>query len=376
MGLLDRLRNETVDIIEWLDHTRDTLVWRFPRYRNEIKQGAQLIVRPGQVAVMVHRGRLADLFEPGTHRLITGNLPVLSSLLGWRHGFESPFKTEVYFVNTRQITDLTWGTPNPIPMRDSELGVVRVRAFGSYALRALDPRALLTELVGTDQTFEADEIHELMRSLINSCLAEVLTDAGLPALEMANAYPVLSDRLRLAVSERVDRAWGLDVPSLFITNISFPEEVEKALDARSSISALGDLGHYQRYQLGQSMPIAAQSGGGSGDVLGIGMGLAMASGLTGNTQQPAALPPGAATPPLLPPAPAFHLAIDGQSRGPYPLQQVAEALASGELTTETLVWAPGMERWARAREVPMLAAGIGPPPLPPESPPLDPEGGD
>ncbi|XP_028516940.1 uncharacterized protein LOC114575711, partial [Exaiptasia diaphana] len=172
MGLFDSLRHEVVDIIEWLDHTRDTLVWRFPRYRNEIKNGAQLIVRPGQVAVLVHRGELADVFEPGHHRLTTDNVPILSRLQGWRHGFESPFKSEVYFVNTRQIVDLKWGTPNPIPVRDPEFGPIRLRAFGTYTLRATDPRALLRELVGTDDHFEADEIHELMRGLIHSSLAQ------------------------------------------------------------------------------------------------------------------------------------------------------------------------------------------------------------
>src|SRR5688572_19338421 len=150
MGLFDKLKGELVDIIEWVDDSNGhTLVWRFPRYQNEIKNGAQLIVRPGQVAVFVHMGKLADVFEPGTHTLATNNLPLLSTLQGWKHGFNSPFKAEVYFVSTRQVTDLKWGTPNPIMLRDADFGPIRLRAFGTYTLRATDPKALLKELVGT-----------------------------------------------------------------------------------------------------------------------------------------------------------------------------------------------------------------------------------
>lgn len=365
MGLLDKLRNEVVDIVEWLDHTRDTLVWRFPRYRNEIKQGAQLIVRPGQVAVFVHRGQLADVFEPGTHTLETGNLPILSSLQGWRHGFESPFKSEIYFVNTRQITELKWGTPNPVTMRDPELGVIRIRAYGQYSLRAFDPKALMRELVGTDESFEADEINELMRGLINTSLGEVLGKADIPAVELAANYEILTDRLRLSVAEKVDDEYGLDVPALYIANISFPEEVEKAFDAKSSMNVIGDMGRYQAYQLGHSMPIAAASGGGAGDVLGIGMGLAMAGGLQGGMQQAGGQPRQQAPPPL-PGAPSFYVAVGGQQHGPYTPQQVAQAMAQGQVGADTLVWTQGMAQWTPAGQVPQIAraGGEGPPPLP------------
>ena len=156
MGLFDKLRAELIDIIEWVDDSRHTLVWRFPRYHNQIKNGAQLIVRPGQVAVFVHRGELADVFEPGHYTLNTDNLPVFSTLAGWKYGFDSPFKAEVYFVSTRQMTDLKWGTPNPIMMRDADFGPIRIRAFGTYALKAVDAKALLKELVGTDSEFDAD----------------------------------------------------------------------------------------------------------------------------------------------------------------------------------------------------------------------------
>ncbi len=383
MGLFDSLRDEFVDIIEWLDHTRDTLVWRFPRYRNEIKNGAQLIVRPGQVAVLVHRGELADVFEPGHHRLTTDNIPILSRLQGWRHGFESPFKSEVYFVNTRQIVDLKWGTPNPIPVRDPEFGPIRLRAFGTYTLRATDPRALLRELVGTDERFEADEIHELMRSMVHSSLAKVLGRASIPAVEMAANYPSLAEQIRLAVVEQVDDEYGLDLPTLIVVNISFPEEVEKALDARASMNVLGDLGQYQQYQLGQSMPMAAQSGGESGNMLGLGLGLAMTQGLGATAApaqtaaQPAAPQPAApqpAAPPPLPTAPTFFVAVGGQQQGPYPAQQIVTALGQGQITSQTLVWTQGMAAWTPASQVPALSSSATPPPLPPTPPAFEPEG--
>lgn len=375
MGLLDNLRKEVVDIVEWLDHTRDTLVWRFPRYRNEIKQGAQLIVRPGQVAVCVHRGQLADVFEPGTHTLETGNLPILSSLQGWRHGFESPFKSEIYFVNTRQITELKWGTPNPVTMRDPELGVIRIRAYGNYSLRAFDPKALMRELVGTDESFEADEINELMRGLINTSLGEVLGKADIPAVELAANYEILTDRLRLSVAEKVDDEYGLDVPALYIANISFPEEVEKAFDAKSSMNVIGDMGRYQAYQLGQSMPIAAASGGGAGDVLGIGMGLAMAGGLQGGMQQGGQAGGQQPAPPPLPASPSFYVALGGQQHGPYSPQQVAQAMAQGQIDAQTLVWSQGMSGWAPAGQVPQIAGAQGPPPLPGGGAPAPPRAG-
>lgn len=176
MGLFDRLRNELIDIIEWIDDSNHTLVWRFPRFNNEIKNGAQLIVRPGQQAILVNEGQIADVYGPGRYVLSTQNMPILSTLMGWKYGFESPFKCEVYFVSTRQITDLKWGTPNPILLRDPEFGPIRVRAFGTYSLQAVDAKALLNEVVGTDSNFQTDEITELIRSMITSAFSEAVAE--------------------------------------------------------------------------------------------------------------------------------------------------------------------------------------------------------
>jgi membrane protease subunit (stomatin/prohibitin family) len=363
MGLMEKLRAELVDVIEWVDDSRHTLVWRFPRYHNQIKYGAQLIVRPGQAAVFVHQGKVADVFGPGQHRLETRNLPILSTLAGWLYGFDSPFKAEVYFVSTRQLTDLKWGTPNPVLMRDPDFGPIRVRAFGTYTLRALDPRTLLTELVGTDSEFESEEISELLRAMVNQAFADVVAKSEIPVLDLAANYADLSEEVRRVVLERIDDEYGLEVPQLVIVNISVPAEVEEALDARSSMGVLGDLGAYQQYRLGHAMPVAAANpaGGLAGAGVGVGMGMAMA-----NQWAPAT--PDAGPPPPPPPAPAWHIAENGQSSGPFTPAQLAQAAAAGRLRPDTLVWTAGMDAWATAGELPQLSGLFAsiPPPPPPE----------
>ncbi|MBL4884202.1 MAG: SPFH domain-containing protein [Planctomycetaceae bacterium] len=364
MGFFDKLRAEFVDIVEWVDDSRHTLVWRFPRYHNQIKNGAELIVRPGQLAVFVHRGELADVFEPGHYQLATDNLPILSTLQGWKHGFDSAFKAEVYFVNTTKITDLKWGTPNPIMMRDADFGPIRLRAFGTYVLRASDPRALLTELVGTDSQFEVDEISELMRSIIATSMADILGEAKIAALDLAANYQELSDQLRLAVIKRIDDEYGLDVPQLFIVNISLPEEVEKAIDTRSSMGVIGDLGKFQQFQMGKAMLTAAENpaGGGASEGLGMGMGFAMANQMV--NAHPFAS--GGATPPPPPPVQsAWHLAKDGQTQGPYSLPQLSQAIAAGQVSPGTFAWTQGMPAWTPFEQVPQLAVAGSPPPPPP-----------
>lgn len=362
MGLFEKLRNELVDIVEWIDDSHHALVWRFPRYQNEIKNGAQLIVRPGQAAVFVHRGQIADVFEPGHYELKTDNLPLLSTIAGWKHGFNSPFKAEVYFVSTKQITDLKWGTPNPIMLRDPEFGPIRIRAFGTYALKAVSPRALLEELVGTDKMVDADEITELLRSIIISTFADIIGSANVAALDLASKYLEFGGALRLAVQKRIDDEYGLEIPQLFIVNISLPEAVEKALDTRTSISVIGDMNKYQQFQMGQAMTAAAENpgGGGTADGLGLGLGMAMA----GRMMQPGMMgAPGSAPPP----AAAWHIAVNGQTQGPFTLQQLSSGIAAQEVTQETMVWTGGMSAWAPAGQVTQLSGSFGavPPPPPP-----------
>lgn len=379
MGLFDKLRGELIDIIEWVDDSNHTLVWRFPRYQNEIKNGAQLIVRPGQVAVFVHRGELADAFGPGHYELKTDNLPLLSTLQGWKYGFNSPFRSEVYFVSTRQITDLKWGTPNPIMLRDADFGPIRLRAFGTYTLKAIEPKILLKELVGTDGNFETDEVTELLRSIINSAFADMIGQRKIAALDLAAHYRELSDDLKKMVCERIDDEYGLEVSQLFIVNVSLPEEVEKALDTRSSIGVMGDLNRFQQYQMGQAIGAAANNpaGGGAADGMGLGMGFAMAQrfmqmGGAGAAPVAAAVGTPIAAPasaPVPPPVPQvnWHVAINGQSQGPYSTDQIIQGARLGQVAPGTLVWTAGLDGWKPAAQVSQLAAAFQqvPPPPPP-----------
>jgi membrane protease subunit (stomatin/prohibitin family) len=369
MGLFDKLRGELIDIVEWIDDTRNTLVWRFPRYQNEIKQGAQLIVRPGQLAVFVMHGKVADMFEPGTHTLNTQNLPLLSTIAGWKFGFNSPFKSEIYFITTRQITDLKWGTPNPVMLRDPEFGPIRLRAFGTYALKAIEPKALLTELVGTDGVVEADEVTELMRAIISSAMADMLAEKQVAALDLASKYTEFSEELRKYVQERIDDEYGLAIPQLIIVNISLPEAVEKALDTRTSMGVLGDMTKFQQYSLGEAMRESAQHGGG-GEGLGLGMGVAMAGRMMTTPGVGMGVPAGGA--PVPPPLPAWHIAVNGQPQGPYSPEQVQQSIAAGRITPETLLWSPTIAGWTAASKLPdwagyfQKAATPTPPPIPPQ----------
>ncbi len=371
MGLFDKLRNELIDIIEWVDDSRHTIAWRFPRYQNEIKNGAQLIVRPGQIAVFVLNGQLADSFEPGHYTLKTDNLPILSTLAGWKYGFNSPFKAEVYFVSTRQITDLKWGTPNPIMLRDADFGPIRLRAFGTYALKVVDPKALLKELIGTDSRFEADEVTELVRAVVASSFAELIGSSKISALDLAAHYRDLSEQLRQRVNEKVDDEYGLDLTQLFIVNVSLPEEVEKALDTRSSIGVIGDMDRFQQFQMGKAMTMAAENpgGGGAAEGMGLGMGFAMANRMAQATQPGATLgaAPGAVPPPL-PTQAVWHVAVNGQSQGPFDAANVLSGIQAGQVKPDTLVWSPALGHWTPAGKVSEFSGAFGsaPPPLPPQ----------
>jgi membrane protease subunit (stomatin/prohibitin family) len=374
MGLMDKLRGEFIDIVEWLDDSRDTIVWRFPRYDNEIKMGAKLVVRESQTAVFVNEGQVADAFTPGTYTLETQNLPILSTLRGWKYGFSSPFKAEVYFVNTRLFTDLKWGTQNPVIVRDPEFGMVRLRAFGAYAARVVDATKLLRELVGTDPQFRTEEVQEYLRQMIVSRLGSALATAGIPMLDLAAQQQTIGSRIGAILSEDL-AAVGLTIPTFIIENISVPPEVEAALDKRTQMGILGDLNRYTQFQAANAVEAAANNPGGAGEGVGLGMGMAvgqqMAQALGRQDQQPQAQGGGQqaqAGPPPLPGQEAqWFLGVDGRQEGPLTTTALAEQARSGALTPETLVWKAGMSTWTAARDVPEVAAVLGavPPPLPP-----------
>ncbi len=366
MGLWDKIRGEFIDIIEWTDPSNDTMVCRFERHGNEIKMGAQLTVREGQVAIFIDNGQLADVYEPGMYTLETDNMPILSTLKGWKYGFSSPFKAEVYFVSTRRFTDLKWGTKHPITLRDAEFGPVRLRAFGTYVIKVNDAAQFIREIVGTDGHFTKDEITDQLRNLIVSRFADIIGESKIPVLDLAANYDELGGFVTKKIHDDFTN-YGLDVTKMLVENISLPEEVEKALDKRSSMGVIGNLQQYTQFQTANAMEEAAKNPGGmAAGGMGMGMGFAMANQM-GQSMQGAQGQQ--ATPPPLPQATAFFVAINNQQAGPFDMNVLQQYVQSGQLTRETLVWKQGMAQWTQAGQVSELAQlfGATPPPLPPQN---------
>jgi membrane protease subunit (stomatin/prohibitin family) len=373
MGLLDRVKGQFIDIVEFLDDSRDTIVWRFPRQGNEIKMGAQLVCREGQAAVFENEGKIADVFQPGTYTLETQNLPILSDLKGWKYGFNSPFKAEVYFVGTRLYTDMKWGTQEPVTIRDAEFGMVRLRAFGTFAMRVTDPAALIRQLVSTDPNFSTDEIEDFLREKMVSEVGTALATSGIPMLDLAANQQKISETL-VGTLTAAFADMGIAIPKFIIQNISLPPEVSAALDKRTQMGVLGNLDQYTKFQAATAITEAAQNpGGGAGAGLGLGAGIAMGQQLAGAMAQGTAAPAAAAPPPL-PGQAGYFLGVNGQQVGPVAVADLPARIASGELTPDTLVWREGMAAWTRAGDVPEVNAAFpaSPPPLPPTAPPAPP----
>ncbi len=371
MGILDFLSGQFIDVIHWVDDTRDTMVWRFDREGHEIKYGAKLTVREGQAAVFVHEGQLADVFTPGMYFLETNNMPILTTLNHWDHGFKSPFKSEVYFVNTTRFNDLKWGTKNPIMLRDPEFGPLRIRAYGTYSTRISDPAKFLTEIVGTDGEFTMDEISYQIRNIIVQEFSRTISSAGIPALDMAANTGDLGKLIASAISPIVGD-YGLSIPEFYIENVSLPPAVEEALDKRSSMGIAGDLGKFTQYSAAEAMTAAARNpngGGGMGAGLGAGMGMAMATQMANQMQQgPWGAAPAAAPPPPPPPVEhVWHIAENGETKGPFSKAALGRMAAEGGLARDTMVWTPGQDGWMAAEDVTELAQlfTILPPPPPP-----------
>ncbi len=279
MGLMDYLRGQFLEIIQWTDDSRDTLSWRFPDEDKEIKRGAQLIVRESQVAQFVYLGQFGDTFGPGKHSLVTDNIPILSTLKGWKYGFESPFKADVYFVTTRLFTGNKWGTSNPIMMRDQDFGIVRVRAFGTFDFRIVDPKLFLKEVAGSDHHFRLDEFADTMRSRLVSIFSDALASAKIPVLDLATRYGELGEALLPAINPALQSKYGIEFTSFILENASVPPEVEAAIDKRSSMSAIGNLNDYVKFQMAEGMA----KGGGAGAPAEMAMGFAMAQEMMKNT---------------------------------------------------------------------------------------------
>ncbi|MGB0661127.1 MAG: SPFH domain-containing protein [Mangrovicoccus sp.] len=385
MHMFNFLSGEFIDVIGWTDDSRDTMVWRFERRGNAIKYGAKLTVREGQAAVFVHEGQLADVFTPGLYMLETNNMPVMTTLQHWDHGFRSPFQSEIYFVATTRFAGLKWGTKNPIILRDPEFGPVRIRAFGTYAIRIKDPARFMVEIVGTDGEFTMDEISFTIRNIIVQEFSRVVAGSGIPVLDMAANTADLGKLIAAEIAPTLE-AYGLSMPELYIENISLPPAVEKALDKRTSMGLAGDLGQYTQYSAAEAMTTAAATpGSGMGAAIGAGMGMqigaqmggyghahpqAHAAGPWGARPSYSAQPPAAAAPPPPPPPPVehvWHIAKNGQTSGPFSKADLGRMVTSGELTRESYVWTQGQDGWLKAEAVIELAQlfTVMPPPPPP-----------
>jgi excisionase family DNA binding protein len=299
MSLMDYLKSQFLEIIQWEDDSRDTITFRFPDLNKEIKRGAQLIVRESQVAQFIYLGQFGDTFGPGTHTLVTDNIPILSTLKGWKYGLQSPFKADVYFVNTRLFTGNKWGTANPIMMRDPDFGIVRLRAFGTFDFHVIDPKLFLKEVAGTDDHFRLDEFSDTMRSRIVSVFTEAMASAKVPALDVAARYQELGEALLPIINPAVTSKYGIEIPSFIVENVSLPEEVEKAIDKRSSMAAVGNLNEYVKFQMAEGMGKGEGAGvAGSAAQLGAGlaMGQQMMAAMSPNQTSPAGGPAGSPPP--------------------------------------------------------------------------------
>ena len=290
MGIFSKIAGQFIDVIEWKDQTNDTMVYRYDRNGKEIMMGAQLTVRESQVAIMVNEGRIADVFQPGRYQLSTQNMPIMTALQSWKYGFNSPFKAEVYFINTKQFLDQKWGTSNPVMMRDAEFGMIRLRAFGIYSFRVADPVAFLKEVFGTSGLMTVDGVTGQIKRVLVSGLSDAIAQSKIPALDLAANYDELSQFALQSLSPRIANL-GLKLESFVIENISLPDEVEKAMDRRTSMGVVGDLNQYTQFQAAEAMREAANNPGGMaglGATMGVGAMMAQTmQGAFNAGQQPA-----------------------------------------------------------------------------------------
>jgi membrane protease subunit (stomatin/prohibitin family) len=281
MRIFDAIRSQFIEVIEWLDDSGNTILYRFPVQGQEIKNGAQLTVRESQAAVFVFQGQIADVFGPGRYSIDGGNTPILSKLGAWKFGFNSPFKAEVYFVNTKQFTDLKWGTSNPVMMRDADFGMVRLRAFGIYSIRVSDPRALIKEVAGTNAHFVTEDIEGQLKRTLVSGFSDALAESKIAALDLASNYDELSKFIRGKLTDDF-KVYGFELTKFVVENISLPAEVEAAMDKRTSMGVIGDVGRYAQFQAADAMRDAAQNtGGGAGTGAGLGAGFAIGNAMAG-----------------------------------------------------------------------------------------------
>ena len=381
MGLWDTLKQhagaQLLDVLQWLDDTNNTLVYRFPIFNQAITDNSKLVVREGQAAVFVAEGQLSDVFGPGTYTLDTRNTPIVGFFKSIAYGLNMPYKGDVYFISTRQFTDNKWGTPNPIMLRDAEFGPVRIRAFGVYTYRITDPAMFIRQIVGTDGLFTTDEINGQLKRKLVSAFGDTLGKSQLAVLDVASNYMNLGDTLRERINPIFKEAYGITLTDFTIENVSLPEEVEKALDARTKMGVLGNLDAYTKLNAAEAIGVAAANPGMGGAAMGMGVGFGMGNmmgqqmggmnqgGGQFNPHMGMQGPPAPAPPP--PPMTAkFHYNGPG-GQGEFTAQEVAQRVAAAR-TGDHQVWQAGFPGWKSWRDVPAIVQMI--PPEPAAPPPM------
>ncbi len=367
MALWDSIFGEFIDVIDWLDDSDNTMVYRFERHNNEIKYGAKLTVRETQAVVFVNEGEIADVLEAGLYELETKNIPILSSLQHWDHLFNSPFKAEVYFCNLKRFTDLKWGTKNPIMLRDEEFGAVRLRAFGIYEIKIKDPKKFIKEIVGTDGHFTVEEISNQLRNIIISRFTSIVASSKIPVLDLAANYEQLSSYITEKIAKEFND-YGIELTKVIIENISLPQAVEEALDKRTSMGMIGDLSKYLEFQAADSMSNSAK-GGGSGssvasDAVAMGIGFAMAEKLSktmGEKKEDTTQ-----TPPPINSKKVYYYAEGKKPIGAFSIESIETYIKEKKITPDTLMWKIDMKDWQKAEdfsEIKPLFDISTPPPL-------------
>lgn len=360
MGLFDKLSHEFVDIIEWTDNSSDTLVWKFPRYQDEIKMGAKLTVRESQQAVFMNEGKIADVYQPGMYELQTQNMPILATLRGWKYGFNSPFKADIFFVSTRQFVDQKWGTKNAITVDDPRFGLVELRAFGTFAFKVVDGGKFIKEIAGTEGVYSTDEIDGQLRSLIVTKFTNAAGQGNLTidkfAASLEDLSKICSDKLNEDFT-----AYGLQITKFVVENVSMPDDLKKQIFDYSRLNRI-DMQKFAQFKTAESIETAAANpGGNAGLGVGFGVGMGMGNMVTN------AFSNQINTPPPPPQALQFFIAVNGQQTGPYTPEQMAQMAQQGTLKRESLVWKAGMAQWAQASTVTELSNAFStvPPPPPP-----------
>ena len=285
MGLFDLFTSEFVEVIDWVENDADTILWKFPDKDANIKNGAQLTVRESQMALLLDEGQMADVFEPGRYELITDNIPLLTSLRNWDKNFNSPFKCDVYFLSTKTFTNLKWGTPNPIIMRDPQFKQVRVKAFGTYFIKIADPKKFFKEFAGTGQSVKVSAVENSLRDLIAPSFAEALSEAGVSVLDMASNYTELGEQVAPILQKDLD-AFGIELVRFQVTSTSLPKEVEEFYDKMTNMNMLDDMAKFTQFQQAHAIEKAAENpSGGAGEGVGMGMGFGMAQMMMNQQQQ-------------------------------------------------------------------------------------------